>query len=110
MTMNKKLKYGLWTLLIVFLLFNYTPLNYILKEDYTYSNIDGSYTDSEEGGKGFDYETIVRRYATFMCKHPDKDLGDNRLFRTFTVKPWYIWEWHDMIFHSERFWLPYKSR
>lgn len=107
--MNKQLKYGLWALLGIYLLTNYTPINYFLKEDYTYANSDNTYTDSEEGGKGFSYETIVRRYATFLCKHPDKDLGDNRLFRTFTVKPWCIWEWHDMIFHSERFWLPYKN-
>ncbi|PTR00074.1 hypothetical protein C8P68_102906 [Mucilaginibacter yixingensis] len=106
--MKKPLKYSIWALLIIYLLTNYTPISYLLKEDYTYSNVDGSYTDSEEGGKGNTYETVIRRYATFLCRHPDKDTGDNHLYRTFTIKPWCIWEWHDMIFHSERFWLPYK--
>jgi hypothetical protein len=48
-------------------------------------------------------------YGYFLCQHPEKDQGDNRLYRTFTIKPWYFWEWYQMIFHSERFALPYKK-
>ena len=44
-----------------------------------------------------------------MSRNPDKDLGDNHLFRTFTIKPWRFWQWGDMLFHSDRFRLPYKA-
>jgi len=107
--MNRYIKISLWLLLAIYLLTNFTPINYFLKQNYTYTNIDGSFQFSEETGKGFNYESVVRNYAIFLCRHPDKDLGDNRLFRTFTFKPWYIPEWNDMIFHSDRFFLPYKA-
>lgn len=76
-------------------------------ENYTYSNADRSFTYSEEGGKGFTYESTVRAHAVFLCRNPEKDKGDNRLYRSFTFKPWHFWEWSEMIFHSERFFLPY---
>jgi hypothetical protein len=108
--MKRYLKYFLWILFVVYLLTNYTPLNYLLKEDYTYSNIDNTFNFSEEGGKGISYESVIRNYAVFLCRHPDKDRGDNRLFRTFSIKPWCVWEWNDLVFHSDRFRLPYKQK
>jgi hypothetical protein len=97
------------TIISILILANYSPVNLLLKENYAYTNIDGSFTFSEECGKGFDYESAIRSYAIFLCMHPAKDQGDNRLFRTFRFKPWYFWEWHDMVFDSGRFWLPYLS-
>ncbi len=98
------------TIIAIILIFNYTPINYILKENYTYSNFDGSFTFSEEGGKGFNYTSVIRAYTYFLCQHPEKDQGDNRLYRTFAFKPWCFWEWGQMIFHSDRFLLSYKKR
>ncbi|OOQ61542.1 hypothetical protein BC343_00225 [Mucilaginibacter pedocola] len=94
-------------LALVYLLTNYSPINFLLKENYTYSNIDGSFIISEECGKGFNYEYVIRRYAVYLYQNPEKNKNDNRLYRVFTIKPWLIWEWHDLIFRNDRFWLPF---
>ena len=107
--MTKRTKVITVTVVVIILLANYSPLNYFLRQNYTYSNIDGSFTFSEEYGKGFDHLSVFRRYAVFLARNPDKDFGDNRLFRTFTLQPWAFWQWHEMIFHSDRFRLPYKE-
>jgi hypothetical protein len=97
------------TLLVVILFSNLPFFNFFFQENFTYANADHSFTYSEEGGKGKSFEGCQRSYGYFLCQHPEKDQGDNRLYRTFTVKPWYFWEWYQMIFHSERFGLPYKA-
>ncbi|WP_419699068.1 hypothetical protein [Mucilaginibacter sp. NFX135] len=83
--------------------------SFFLEENYTYSNKDGSFTYSEESGKGKSYWGCQRLYGYFLCQHPEKNTGDIRLYRTFTIKPWRFWEWRQMIFHSERFLLPYQT-
>jgi len=95
--------------LIVLLLFNYTPLSYLFSKDYSYRNFDSSFTISEEGGKGYDFEVVNLRYERFLKSHPLKKSSDPKLYRTFTMQPWYIWQWGDFIFQNERFRLPYKS-
>ncbi|WP_345211819.1 hypothetical protein [Mucilaginibacter gynuensis] len=96
-------------LILVIIVINLPPINYFLTENYTYSNIDATFTYSEEGGKGKSYWGCQRSYGFFLCKHPEKDQGDNNLYRNFTIKPWRFWEWYQMIFHSERYSLPYKE-
>lgn len=76
-------------------------------ENYTYSNSDLSFIYNEESGKGQSYRSCLISYGRFLCQHPEKDQGDNRLYRNFTIKPWRFWEWREMIFHCDRFSLPY---
>ncbi|MEO7215560.1 hypothetical protein [Mucilaginibacter sp.] len=96
-------------LIAVVLLFNLTPLSYILKEDYTYSNYDMSFQFSEHGGAGYNFEMGRRRYKRFLEKNPEKAKTDRQLYRTFTIKPWRFWQWSDYLFSGERFKLPYKD-
>ena len=92
---------------IIIVVTNLTSFSFFLKEDYTYRNADGSFTYSEEGGKGKSYWGCQRTYGYFLCQHPEKDQGDNKLYRTFTIKPWRFWEGYEMVFHHDRFKLPY---
>jgi hypothetical protein len=96
-------------IVIIIIISNLPLFSFFTTEDYTYCNIDNSFTYNENGGKGLNYISTIRAYTFFLCQNPAKDQGDNRLFRTFTIKPWRFWEWREMIFHSERFGLPYKS-
>lgn len=98
-----------WIILCIVVFLNLPLWSFFLEENYTYSNVDGSFQTSEEGGKNGHFETVMMRYGGFLCQHPDKDNGDNNLYRTFTIQPWRFWEWRQMIFHSDRFWLPYKA-
>ncbi|MFB9844051.1 hypothetical protein [Mucilaginibacter ginsenosidivorans] len=92
---------------VIILLSNLPFWDFFLLENYTYSNIDGTFLYSEEANKGKSFSMCERKYGVFLCQHPDKDRGDNRLYRTFTIKPWRFWQWRQFIFHSERFTLPY---
>jgi hypothetical protein len=104
------MKNKLFIAALIFLILSNLPIfDFLLQEDYTYSNVDKTFTYSEEGGKGKSYAGCQRLYGYFLCEHPGNDQGDNRLYRTFTIKPWRFWEWRQMIFHSERFMLPYKK-
>jgi hypothetical protein len=96
-------------LLAIILVANLPLWDFFLQEDYTYSNSDGSFTYNEEAGNGKSYWGCQRLYGYFLCQHPEKDHGDTNLYRTFTIKPWRFWEWREMIFHNERFRLPYKE-
>lgn len=99
---------GLIIIITVIFLSNLPIFDYFTLENFTYRNIDGSFTYSEEANKGGrSYAFCQFKYGHFLCQHPEKDIGDNNLYRTFTIKPWYFWEWHEFIFHSERFRLPY---
>jgi hypothetical protein len=102
--MKKKITIALIALVIIS---NLPVFNFISLENYSYSNGDGSFIYNEEGGKGMAYVSCLISYGYFLCRHPDKERGDNRLYRTFTIKPWRFWEWRELIFHSERFGLPY---
>ena len=92
---------------VIIVVINLPFFSFFLQEDYTYCNADGSFTYSEEGGKGKSYWGCQRMYGYFLCQHPEKDQGDNKLYRTFTIKPWRFWEWYEMVFHHDRFKLPY---
>ena len=91
------------------LLTNLPPVNWFLTENFSYCNFDGSFKTQESGGKGNTFLTCVRQYGYFLCQHPEKDIADNNLYRTFTIKPWCFWQWKEYIFYSERFRLPYKD-
>lgn len=62
---------------------------------------------SEESGKGKSFMGCMKMYGHFLCQYPEKDTGDNKLYRTFTIKPWKFWLWRQYLFHSDRFSLPY---
>jgi len=83
--------------------------DFFFLENYTYSNFDGSFQYSEEGSFNRSFASCQFNYGVFLCRHPEKDQEDNRLYRTFTIKPWRFWEWRQFIFHSERFSLPYRE-
>lgn len=103
--MKKKITIALIALVIIS---NLPVFNFFLLENYTYSNADNSFIYNEETGKGGkSLSGCQRLYGYFLCQHPDKEQGDNKLYRTFTIKPWRFWEWRELIFHSERFGLPY---
>jgi hypothetical protein len=101
-------KYILAAFVILFLC-NLPFFSFFFNENFTYENADRSFVYNENGAKGLNYISTVKAYTIFLCQHSEKDQGDNRLFRTFTIKPWRFWEWREMIFHSERFELPYKD-
>lgn len=89
---------------------NFTPVSYLLHENYTYSNFDGSFIDSEEAGGKPAYLTVTYDFRDFLKKHPDKAQKDTTLYRTFTIKPWRFWQWSDFLFCPGRFKLPYKPQ
>lgn len=96
-------------IVVIVLILNLTPISYLLKEDYSYSNADGSYTFNEEGGAGFNFDMAKQRYKWFLQEHPEKLKEDTKLYRTFTIKPWRVWQWWDYAFQHDRFSLPYKD-
>jgi hypothetical protein len=87
---------------------NFSPISYLLKENYSYSNIDGSFKFHEEGGAGYNFAMAKKRYEWFLKDNPEKAKRDSTLYRTFTIKPWRFWQWGDYLFQNERFRLPYK--
>jgi hypothetical protein len=105
-----KFKNIVYVLLVLIVFSNLPFFDFFLQEDYTYTNADGSFIYSEAGGQGKSFWGCQRKYGYFLCQHPEKDRGDNQLYRTFTIKPWRFWEWREMIFHSERFGLPYLEK
>ena len=94
--------------IIILFIFNYTPISYLLKENYSYTNYDQTFKISEEAGKGFDFDVVKIRYERFLNDNSEQAKHSSQLYRTFTIKPWRIWQWHDYIFQNERFRLPYK--
>ncbi len=92
---------------IIIVISNLPLWDFFLQENYSYSNLDHSFTYNEESGKGKSFIGCVKMYGHFLCEHPEKDQGDNKLYRTFTIQPWKFWEWRQYIFHSDRFSLPY---
>jgi hypothetical protein len=105
----KVMKKYILILVVLVVLSNLPFINFFLIEDFSYSNVDRSFTYNENGTKGLNYISVIKAYTVFLCQNPSKDQGDNRLFRTFTIKPWRFWEWREMILHSDRFSLPYKD-
>src|ERR1700722_17407490 len=99
------MKKALIILLVIIVISNLPLFNFFLQENFTYSNLNGSFYYNEEGGKGKSFEGCQRKFAYFLETHPDEK--DKSLYRTFTIKPWRFWEWYQMIFHHERFSLPY---
>lgn len=93
---------------IFFLIFINLPFwSFFLSENFCYQNIDGSFNACEEKGAGSSYAGCMRQYGAYLKLHQDNIEDNNKLYRTFTIKPWRFWEWREMIFHSERFYLPY---
>jgi hypothetical protein len=95
--------------IFIILIINFSPFSSIFRENYTYSNYDGSFK-FEEQGSGYDFNMALRRYQKFLKNNQAKKEIDSQLYRTFTIKPWRFWEWGEYIFHHERFALPYKPR
>jgi len=100
-----KKKTIIYLLLLILIISNTPPAQFFLQENYTYRNLEGTFHYSEEGGKGMSFEGCLDRYYDFIMNNPhQKDLT---LYRTFTIKPWRFWEWYQMLFHNQRFRLPY---
>jgi len=95
---------------VIILVSNLPFFKFFLSEDFSYGNKDGSFYYNEESGKGQSYRSCLISYGYFLCQHPEKDQGDNKLYRTFTIKPRRFWEWGEMIFHSDRYTLPYLNK
>ena len=58
---------------------NLPLFNFFFQENYTYSNIDGSFYYNEEGGKGKSFDGCQRKYAYFLETHPD--IKDKTLYK-----------------------------
>ncbi|WEA00563.1 hypothetical protein [Mucilaginibacter sp. SJ] len=103
-------KSSIYILLISIVIITNLPVfNFFTQENYSYANTDGSFVYSEESVKGNSFQSCLINYGHFLCKHPEKDQGDNRLYRSFTIKPWRFREWFQMLF-NERYRLPYKEK
>lgn len=62
------------TFLIIVLVFNFSPLAYLLKENYTYSNYNGDFRDDELGGKGgFTFGGVLESFDVYKKQHKQKD-------------------------------------
>ena len=103
-----QLKWLIIVVVVILLISNFTPISYILHENYTYSNYDGSFNGDEESGGTGAFKTVQYDYRDFLKVHPDKKAKDSTLYRTFTLKPWRFWQWSDYLFCPQRFGLPYK--
>jgi hypothetical protein len=106
---GKTIKWTIIIVVVILLIANFTPVSYILHENYSYSNFDRSFIDSEEAGGTAAFKTVLLDYRDFLKKHPNKKATDSTLYRTFTIKPWRFWQWSDYLFCLERFRLPYKN-
>lgn len=104
-----KNKTKIWIIIIVSIVMitNLPPINYFFGESYSYQNKDGSFSYTEQPGKGLDYEVGKIRFERFQKQNPNKD---QTLYRNFTLKPWRFWEWGQIIRHYERFTLPYYQK
>jgi hypothetical protein len=90
--------------LVVFI--NLPCWDFFTKDTYVYSNADHSFVYCEEWTN--DFLSCQRSYGYFLCRHPEKDAGDNKLYRNFTWKLWKFWQWREMVLHSDRFFLAFK--
>ena len=100
-----KLKIIFVTIGLVILVSNLPLFEFFFQEDFIYRNVDRSFYYNEDGGKGRSFEGCLAMYNHFLGFHPL--IKDKTLYRTFTIKPWYFWEWREMIFEPARFKLPY---
>ncbi len=106
--MKRKNKIFLLIITAIVFISNLPPITYFLQEKYHYQNKDGSFQFSEQGGPTQDFEVAKAKFESFKIKNPKNP--HQRLFRTFTLKPWRFWEWWQMIRHYERFSLPIYNR
>ncbi|MES2276018.1 MAG: hypothetical protein V4592_08345 [Bacteroidota bacterium] len=104
--MKKKILIGT---IVVLIFINLPFWSFITIRNYSYQNKDGSYRDTEMSGMGGSFDAVLRGYGGFLALHPDRDKGDNNLYRTFAIEPWRFWEWREMILRSDRFKLPYLA-
>jgi hypothetical protein len=106
-----KTKKIFYTILVFILIINLPPLmwlSYFFKENFTYSNYNGDFTCGEWGGKGSSFKGCNRVYDYYIENH--RNIKDKTLYRTFTLKPWRFWEWHELYLTPKRFALPYISK
>lgn len=81
--MKKKISIFIAAILFV----NLTLWSSVTVRNYSYTNQDGTYADTEMSGMGGDFEAIKLGYARFLRSYPEKDKADNKLYRTFTIQP-----------------------
>jgi hypothetical protein len=101
--MKRTTKKILLSILAILIISNLPPIQYFIRENYHYSNRDGSFEFTElDGNRNFD--VAKKQFANFKIRNPNNP--NRELFRTFTLKPWRFWEWWQMVRHFERFTLP----
>jgi len=99
--MKRKTKTSLIVAILTIFISNTPPVNYFLQESYSYQNKDGSFTYTEEPGKGLDFEVGQIRWSRFKKQNPNNP--NKTLLRTFDFKPWRFWEWLTMLKDWERY-------
>jgi len=95
----------IWILLIVLVVISTPPAQLILQENYNYRNQAGTFQCGEYSGKGSSFEGCTNAYYLFLTDHPKQ--SNVTLYRTFTIKWWWPWNWYQLLFHNQRFRLPY---
>lgn len=98
------------TSVLIILLINIPPLSWFTKifyEDYTYSSYNGMFFYQEYQMKGSNFNGCKSQFEDY--KKNNAHIKDKQLYRTFTLKPWRFWEWHEWVVHYKRFMLPYIS-
>ncbi|MBT2563401.1 hypothetical protein J7E50_01335 [Pedobacter sp. ISL-68] len=96
--------------LAILILINVPPISWfckIITEDYTYSSYNGVIQYQENLMKGTNFNTYAESFDERIKSDPN--IKDKQLYRTFTLKPWRFWEWHEWVVHYKRFMLPYIS-
>jgi hypothetical protein len=98
------------TAALIILLINIPPLSWFSKifyEDYSYSSYNGAFFYQEYQLKGSNFNGCRNQFEDYKRANPL--IKNKQLYRTFTLKPWRFWEWHEWIIHYKRFMLPYIS-
>ena len=105
----KNLRRIIYLAILAVIIANLPFFDFLTQESYSYTNTDGRFYYVETGDGSNDFEACKRRYNHFLSQHPEEVKVKDRLYRSFTIKPWRFWEWRQMIFEHERFSLPYKA-
>lgn len=84
---------------------NLPPVYYFIGENYHYQNKDGSFSFTEHPGTIQNYKMAILRFESFKKNNPKNP--NNKLYRTFYLKPYKMWEWFSIVKNFEKFNLEY---
>ncbi|WP_421940597.1 hypothetical protein [Pedobacter sp.] len=103
----KKSKKILLIAIFIIVISNLPPVYYFIGENYHYQNYDGSFSFTEQPGTGQNFTVAKAMFKDFI--RDKKQIKQDVLFRTFTIKPWKFWEWWQMVNGFDRFKLAYMT-